>query len=552
MIDPLRKEIAMADKRSKKKTCTVSARVHHAGPGDDHHHPWKSNYAIFDYLDEALVILDCDGIVLLFNEAAAKLSQGLFKPIRKGGPLNASTNLETSLIIKNIIEEVELTRTPGKHLSRVRNRNGSMVFLEFNFVPITNETNVKTNIHLSIRDVTAQKVFEKKLITQATNITNLIEGANAVIIGLDTRGYITDWNEHCIKITGFAKNEVFAQKFATNLMKNIGDEKFNDIVDQALRCKPSVNRELMICSKVGKLITLLLSATPRLSTSDQVIGLTLIGQDITELAEYRLLLEMKIDEKTRELKRALQKEKEVVEMKSRFVSIASHEFRLPLSSIQFQTNFIKQAKKQISHDDLEKRLDAIEKQVLHMGVLLDDVLTYGKSETDKFPLALSNIVVADFLDKIIEEVSNFSKTRTHTITTEYTFMPVAITTDERLLRSILINLLTNAIKFSPEKKNVLLTGKGSGNQVIISIRDEGIGIPENEIKEIFEPFLRGKSAAAIQGTGLGLAIVKKSIELLKGEIHTKSEVGRGATFTIIIPAKYDLTDTAEQCEKTIK
>jgi len=182
--------------------------------------------------------------------------------------------------------------------------------------------------------------------------------------------------------------------------------------------------------------------------SDQVIGLTLIGQDITELAEYRMILEMKIDERTRELRRALKKEKEVVEVKSRFVSIASHEFRLPLSSIQFQANLIRQTKEQISHHDLEKRLDSIEQQVLHMNVLLDDVLTYGKSDAEKFPLVLSNIVITEFLSKIIEEVSNFCKKSAHAIITEYSLMPVVITTDERLLRSILINLLTNAITFS--------------------------------------------------------------------------------------------------------
>ncbi len=539
----------MADKKSK-KNYTGSTQVLHANPRDDHAQCGRSNYAIFDYLDEALVILDSDGVILLFNEAALKLSQALFKPFQNGVPLMASTNLETSLVIKNIIEEVALNRNPGKHLASVRNHNGSMVFLEFNFVPTTKDADVKTNIHLSIRDISAQNVFEKKLITQATNITNLMEGANAVIIGLDTRGYVTDWNEHCIKITGFTKNDVYAQKFTTNLMRNIGDEKFNDIVAQALRGDPAVNRELMVRSKMGALVTLLLSATPRLSTADQVIGLTLIGQDITELAEYRMILEMKIEERTRELKSALQKEKEVVEMKNRFVSIASHEFRLPLSSIQFQTNFIKKTKKQISDDDLEKRLNAIEEQVLHMGVLLDDVLTHERSEADKFPLVLSNVEVAEFCAKIIEEVSNFSKTRTHTITTEYSLLPLTITTDERLLRSILINLLTNAIKFSPGKKHVYLAGMRFGNHVMMTIRDEGMGIPENEIKDIFKPFLRGKSVAAIQGTGLGLSIVKKSVDLLNGTIHTKSELGNGTTFTIIIPSQVD--STAAECEKTKK
>ena len=493
----------------------------------------------FDSLDDALIILDNEGIILLANEAAKKLSREFFEPFDIGAPLIASKNLEASFIIKNIIEEVQLKRTPEKYFTEIKSLNGTRAFLEFNFAPVIREADIKTDILLFIRDITAQKVFEKRLFAQASNITNLLERANAIIIGLDTRGYVIDWNEHCMKITGFTKNEVYAQKFADVLLKDIGHEKFDKVVEKVLHREPLAIQELVIRAKMGNLITLLLSSTPRLSVSDKVIGLTLVGQDITELAEYRITLERKVIESTRELRRALQKEKEVVEIKSRFVSIASHEFRLPLSSIQFQTNFIRRTKEQISHDDLDARLNSIENQVLRMSTLLDDVLTYSKCELGKIPLVLSKIMLTNFLDKIIEEVSHCAKMSTHVIRTEYSFIPLAITSDERLLRSILVNLLTNAIKFSPGKENVYLTGECSGSQIILSVRDEGLGIPDDEIKEIFEPFLRGKSATSTPGTGLGLSIVKKSIELLRGTIHTKSQVGKGTTFTIIIPSQYD-------------
>jgi len=104
-----------------------------------------------------------------------------------------------------------------------------------------------------------------------------------------------------------------------------------------------------------------------------------------------------------------------------------------------------------------------------------------------------------------------------------------------LLRNVLINLLTNAIKFSPARQHVYLTTDGREDQLLFSVRDDGIGIPEDEVDTIFEPFVRGKGVAAIQGTGLGLSIVKRAVELLKGTIQASSQTGSGTTFTVTVP-----------------
>ena len=134
-----------------------------------------------------------------------------------------------------------------------------------------------------------------------------------------------------------------------------------------------------------------MSATPQLTTTGQAVGITFVGQDITELIEYRRSLEEKIEERTVELRLALQKEKELVEMKCRFVSIASHEFRTPLSSIQFAANFVKQYHHRIKNEKDIRKLDNIVEQVEHMTTLLDDVLTYGKNEAGKINLITSKI-----------------------------------------------------------------------------------------------------------------------------------------------------------------
>ena len=490
--------------------------------------------SLLDNLDEALFILDKDGTILLFNKVATELDKSfIVKPFRAGDHLTDSLNLETSLFIRGIIQETKLRKEPAKSFVDYTNHHGAKVYLEFNFVPVINEEGVETHIHLFIRDITSQKVFEKKLTSEAANITNLIENANAVIIGIDTRGYITEWNKHCTEVTGFEKDEAYAQKLTSLLLSETEKPLFDELVQRALNRQSITNREILIHHKDGQQRIFLCNCTSRTTVTGDVVGLLFVGQDITELTEYRRSLEIKVEEKTKELHEALKKEKEVVEMKNRFVSIASHEFRSPLASIEFETKLIK-GNKSLNNKTLKKRLETIEKQISYMNQLLDDVLTYGKSETGKIQLVSSKVVLIDFLNRITEEVIHTRK-EGHRIDTEYHNLPLKIETDEKLLRGILINLLTNAIKFSPGKEKVYLRVDGHRRQLMFTVRDEGIGIPGDEINKIFEPFIRGRAVEGIQGTGLGLSIVKKSIELLNGTIDAKSEIDKGTIFTVTIP-----------------
>lgn len=491
--------------------------------------------SLLDNLDEGLLILDKEGKILFFNKVAIAFSRTLaITPFQPDGYLLDSLGLETRELLREVLQEIKRKETPEKTFAEVRNQNGVILSFEFNFIPVINEGGKFTHIHVFIRDITEQRIFEKKITIQAANITNLIENANAIIFGIDTRGYITDWNKHCTTITGFKKNEVYAQKFASLFLNETERPVFDQLIVNGLNRESISNSELLIHHKDGNPWTFLLNCTSRTTTSGEVVGLIFVGQDITELTEYRKSLEMKVEERTKELQRALNKEKEVVEMKNRFVSIASHEFRSPLSAIEFEADLIERSKK-LDRKTVLKRLGFIKKQIGHMYRLLDDVLTYGKGETGKIQLVISNIPLPEFLNKIIEEVNH--RPEKHFIKTDFCQIPGIIRADEKLLRSILINLLTNAIKFSTGKRQVDLTVNGGGNQIEIIVSDEGIGIPEEELSKIFEPFLRGKAGDGIQGTGLGLSIVKKSIELLNGTIQVKSEVNKGTTFRATIPAQ---------------
>ena len=458
--------------------------------------------SLFDNLDEALVILDSEGKILLFNEVALKLSKTiLLEPIKEGNNIADLTDIKTSLFIREIIQEIQQKKTPERYFTEATNTNGVRLSLEFNLIPVINDEGVETHIHVLVRDHTSQKVFEKKLVTQSRYITSLIEKANAIIIGLDTRGYITAWNEHCVKTLGFEKEEVYAQKFKNVLLQNLDHEKFDLILQNGLDQIVALNQELPIRTHNGKLITLLLSCTSRISSLGEVIGLSLVGHDITELTEYRIDLEKKVEDRTHELNEALQKEKELVEMKSKFVSMASHEFRTPLSTISLASGFIKKFKEKMTPEEINRKLVSVETQVTHMTTLLDDILTIGKGEAGKIEVRWITVPVRFFFENLVQQVVESTR-GSHRVNLKINCAFDHFQTDEGLIRNIVINLLNNAIKFSPQHDEVELTITASRTKMVMSVRDYGIGIPPNDVAKLFQPFYRASNASAISGTGL--------------------------------------------------
>ena len=275
-----------------------------------------------------------------------------------------------------------------------------------------------------------------------------------------------------------------------------------------------------------------------------------VAHDIKKVKEEReieqIILNMEKEKQIDELafantkinfqKQALKKEKELSKLKTRFISTTSHEFRTPLSVINFSAGSIKRYLSKMEPKTIVEKLSKIENQVLHMTNLLDDVLIVGQTEADEIrnhPLILN---LGNFIGEIIEEVyHSFRKSHEIELIDKEELISNDIYIDVKLGRNIFINLLSNAIKFSPESGKVLVELSSEKDYIIISVTDFGIGIPKSEMEKIFMPFMRGKNVDLIQGTGLGLSIVKEAVDLIGGEIVINSKVGKGTTFTVKIP-----------------
>lgn len=235
----------------------------------------------------------------------------------------------------------------------------------------------------------------------------------------------------------------------------------------------------------------------------------------------------------RELKVALAKEQELNQLKTRFVSTASHEFRTPLSTIKSSASLIARYTAPGTEAKRQKHVDRIKSAVNNLTNILDDFLSISKLEEGKFRHELADFNVVAFIDDVIDELQLMLKTGQTIRQSHEGDDEVCI--DRVFLKNIVINLVSNAIKYSHEKQNIDIFTKVEDDELIIEVKDYGIGIPINEQVHLFERFFRATNAINIKGTGLGLHIVKKYVDLMDGSIKFTSAEGKGTTFTVTVP-----------------
>ncbi|MCB0034563.1 MAG: HAMP domain-containing histidine kinase, partial [Anaerolineales bacterium] len=227
------------------------------------------------------------------------------------------------------------------------------------------------------------------------------------------------------------------------------------------------------------------------------------------------------------------KEKELGELKTRFVSMASHEFRTPLATIMAAVETLRAYRHKLSEEKIDQRFDKIKIQIEHLKDIMEDVLMLSRMQARRVEFNPSKLNLDAMCRSVLDEFQNRSDIG-HEIDYQAAEMPVLML-DRKLMRQVINNLISNAIKYSPEAESIYVRLDYHDSQVVLTVRDEGIGIPESDLTHLFEPFHRGENVGVISGTGLGLVILKESIDLHGGTIHVESQVGRGTTFTIQIP-----------------
>lgn len=262
-----------------------------------------------------------------------------------------------------------------------------------------------------------------------------------------------------------------------------------------------------------------------------------LQQTLNELREENAIRKKTEDELLKakdEIARALIQEKQLSELKMRFIAMISHEYRTPLTVILSSAYIIEKAIALNQTEFYEKHIDKIKTSVSVMTQLLENVLMIGKTEAGKLDYNPTSLDLQKLIHDIIEEVNVIDKEQ-HEIVFNHSGSLNSIYTDEKIIRQIVVNLLTNAAKYSEPNTKIDIVAAGFNDYIKLSVADKGIGIPDKDKEMIFESFHRGINIGAIQGTGIGLTIVKRCVDMLNGEIAVESEIGKGAKFVVRFP-----------------
>jgi len=324
-------------------------------------------------------------------------------------------------------------------------------------------------------------------------------------------------------LTGYEPEEVVGRN-CRFLQRDDRDQEGLKELRQALAQGKHCNVLLRNYRKTGELFYNELYISPVYSAAGELTHFIGIQHNVTE--------RIRAEEETR---KALARERELNEIKTRFLRMVSHEFRTPLTAIGGSASFVRDYGDRLTDEKRQRHFVNIEQALRRMNGLLDQVLLVSRAEAGKLPFTPAPLQPVSFCENLVEEFTHTYPGRR--IEWQASVDPAeAYLLDENLLSHILYNLLSNAIKYSPANEPVDFRLGRERDRLWFEVRDRGIGIPPQEQRDLFQPFHRASNVGQIQGTGLGLNIVKRSAELHGGEITFESEERRGTAFRVLLPA----------------
>lgn len=376
-------------------------------------------------------------------------------------------------------------------------------------------------------DITDRKLAEAELLTLSHRLQLATEVGGIGIWDWDVVNDTLVWDNQAYALDhpgGFEGRQTLLSFLSSGFVHPDDDRRVRATLEAALEGRAPLDTELRIVLPNGEPRYLKTKAEVFRDDEGRPVRVLGVNWDITLLKEAEANLRL-----------ALEKEHELGELKSRFISMASHEFRTPLAAILATTETLTIYRDRMDRAQIDIRLDKIRHQVAHMRDIMEDVLQLARMQAGRIEFRPALADLDALCREIVEEYEIQPPYKGRIMYTGST--PALVEFDRRLMRQAVSNLISNALKYSVSETPVEVTLACDETQASISVRDQGIGIPANDLKHLFEPFHRAENVGTISGTGLGLNISRQSIDLHNGDIHVESQVGRGTTMMIVIPLR---------------
>lgn len=495
---------------------------------------FEKNSNIFNILSDAvsegILVINRDQTIVATNSRTDEMF-GYKKNELKGSPLNLlipdSYHAKHENHVTNYYRKKDKRRmAQGRSLFGVR-KNGEEFPLEVGLNPFTLYDS--TYVMALIMDVTERKRNEQEI----NHLAQILdESLNEVYVFDAQTLQFTNVNYGAQKNTGYSMAE-FKELTPLDLKPEISAAEFRKLLEPiANKNKKKVKFDTIHRRKDGTTYPVEVHMQSSINGKENVVVAIIL--DITERLAYTQKLELKVEERTLQLKNALVKERELNELKTKFLSLVSHEFKTPLSGILTSATLVGKYTESNQQEKRDKHLKTIQGEVHHLNTILNDFLSIERLEKGKELYRLTDFSLSKVVNEVIYNANMMLKSGQRIIYPQNTD-DIIIYQDEKIVTLALTNLLYNALKYSPEDTEIELKVDLFKEKILFHVIDQGIGIPKKDQKHIFERYFRAENAVLNPGTGIGLNIIKGHLENLGGTIKFVSEENKGSTFTAAFP-----------------
>lgn len=446
------------------------------------------------------------------------MSQGLF--------WNDIIHIEDAASIIKQMDEVIKNKTRGEFFYRITTPIGETKMLLEKVTVVTDEDGEADKVYIVKTDYTHIENAEQSLIESERKFRFISENITDFISIIDNDGRFLYASPSAEKVLGYSPEELIGEGSIYVIHPDDVPKFIEDVLEKAVFEKKESQLRYRILSKNGQYYWVETYFKPIIDAKNETTSIICSTRDVTEREQLM-----------KDLQLALEKERELNELRSQFVSTASHQFRTPLTVIQSGVELMELYLENLPNEKqapFKKQFHKIQDEVIRLQDLMNDVLLLGRADARRTPFSptLNNLV--QFCQQLVESKYNNRFVENRQVLIEVSGNEQLVNFDTKLLDHALENILSNAYKYSDEG-NIYMHLKFDYEQVTIAITDKGIGIPETDLVNLFQPFYRAANTTEIEGTGLGLSIVKEFIDKHGGQIFVVSELNKGTTVNVILP-----------------